>query len=112
MALSAGYPAKPFPIVRELQKDNGEQFLSKYFHDNNGRAKEILEHPLNNSCQCKICSRNPLYIQMQVPHEEETAGDAQAAVVAADKENVAMVEGDVVTPPMEPQPQVGQMLQQ
>ena len=49
---------------------------------------------------------------MQVPHEEETAGDAQAAVVAADKENVAMVEGDVVTPPMEPQPQAGQMLQQ
>ena len=79
-ASAAPNPCNRAPTMRELQEDNGEQFLSKHFHDNKARTKETPEHPLNDRCKCEMCSRNPQDNQVQVTNRKTIAEDPQVSI--------------------------------
>jgi hypothetical protein len=65
----------PFPFARPTPtENNGELFLSEYFHAQQRRNKELSPSLFNNRCQCLSCERNPI----PLPHEIESAAAAAA----------------------------------
>jgi hypothetical protein len=98
LAYAAGYPRVPFTNVRELPDDNGERYLGAYFRLQKERETNFPPHPLNDRCQCHLCSMNKADITCW---SVRTTGNPVAAikesrVVVAITEDIDM-EGDVTT---------------
>lgn len=65
--------SRPFPFVRPTPKENnGELFLSEYFHAQVKRNRELTPSLFNTRCQCSSCAGNPI----PLPHEIESAAAA------------------------------------
>ena len=71
----------PFPFVRPTPRENnGELFLSEYFHAQVRRNRELTPSLFNNRCQCSSCEGNPI----PLPHEIESAAAAAATGSGSD----------------------------
>jgi hypothetical protein len=60
MVAEAKCVTPPFKNLTKLNEDNGEVFLSEYFHAQQQRNKADCCDPISRRCRCPDCSENPI----------------------------------------------------